>query len=218
MDDAANWAGFCVSGSCDRFCGFTKKVDVNLKRPVRIGSILKLVGETIEIKNRTDVHVKCKLVDPAYNDTVHCDANCIFIMNEHAAELLEELVARKQKKRGNSGCGVGIGFNVPDLSLEGGGGEGLGETDSDPVFRPPNRVGRYGLGMKIDEETAAKIDEKVARTFIPKGGSLIKNAEMSAIKREKERQRQEAERLEYEKEQNRRSAKIKHGWENPFGF
>jgi hypothetical protein len=29
-------------------------------------------------------------------------------------------------------------------------------------------VGRYGLGMKIDDELAEQIDEKVARNYIPK--------------------------------------------------
>ena len=162
MDDAANWAGFCVSGVCDRFCGFTKHVDVSLKRPVRVGSVLKLIGETMEIKNRTDCHVKCKIIDPAYNDNVHCEADCIFVMNERAAERVEELVARKQKKRGNSGGTSQRGFNT-DMPLEMNSGFGEGETISDPAFRPPNRVGRYGLGMKIDDETAQKIDVQKAR-------------------------------------------------------
>lgn len=168
MDDAANWAGFCVNGTCDIFSGFTKRVDVMLKRPVRVGSVLKLTGEAMFVKNRTDVHVNCKLIDPSYNETVHCEAECVFVMNERAAERLEELVARKQKNRGNSGGDAKRGFNV-DVGWNSGGGSGdSGETDSDPVFRPPNRVGRYGLGMKIDDELAEQIDEKVARNYIPK--------------------------------------------------
>ena len=56
-------------------------------------------------------------------------------------------------------------------------------TISDPQFRPPNRVGRYGLGQKISKDVADKIDLVTARNYVPPSGSLIKNAEKAVTKK-----------------------------------
>lgn len=65
MDDAANWAGYCVSGNLNLFSGFTRSVFTEIKRPVRVGAVLKLIGHVQEVQNRTDVVVQCSVVDPA---------------------------------------------------------------------------------------------------------------------------------------------------------
>ena len=204
MDDAANFAGFNVSGELNLFSGFTKQVFTTYSRPVRIGGVLKLIGQVERVKNRTDIIITCSLIDPSYNNALHAKANCIFVMNESAAEMLEPLVAMKQKDRANSGAGAPAEWNTPEpWSVEM--SKPSFETVPDPAFRPPNRVGRYGLGSRIDDDLAKKIDERTARTFVPKAGSLIKNAEKHVTKKriEQERVRLEAEEeLERERVRN----------------
>jgi len=214
MDDAANFAGFNVSGELNIFSGFTKQVFTTYSRPVRIGAVLKLIGQVEKVRNRTDVIVTCSLIDPSYNNATHAKADCIFVMNEAAAEMLEPLVAMKEKERGNSGAGAAIEMEPPkpwsvEMSMP------SFETVPDPLFRPPNRVGRYGLGSRIDDSLAKKIDERTARTFIPKAGSLIKNAEKHVTKKklESERQRLEAEEeLERERIRNHPARGVGRVW------
>ncbi len=192
MDDAANFAGFCVSGNLNIFSGFTSHVDCKLKRPVRVNSVLKLVGQIMEIRNRTDVIVQCSLIDPAYNNAVHCQAHCVFVMNETAAEMMESMVAMRQKSNSGGSRPSSSEWTppqpwsteMPRMDFE---------TKPDPLFRPPNRVGRYGLGMKISKDVAEKIDERVARKFVPKSGDLVKNSEKHSIR--KRREKEEAEKL-----------------------
>ena len=194
MDDAANWAGFNVSGELNVFSGFTSRVDTTLRRPVRVNAALKLVAQILDVSNRTDVIIKCSLIDPAYSNAVHCEANCVFVMNESAAEMLEPLVADRIGKKGKthtfSPAGKEEGGGAGGWSAERNFSESV--TAPDPAFRPPNRVGRYGVGQKIDDEVAAKIDERVARNFVPSSGNLMKSAERAAIKKK-------AEKLEKEK-------------------
>lgn len=204
MDDAANWSGYNVSGKLDLFSGFTRKVSVTISRPVRVDSILKLTGTIIEVKRRTDVIVKCELIDPAYGNAVHVKGECIFVMNESAAEMLEPMVAMRQKNRSNSGASP-PGREPPEArpwSMTF--GAESAETISDPQFRPPNRVGRYGLGMKISSDVAGKIDERTARNYVPASGSLMKNAEKAAVKKKLQ---QEAEKLAAQEELERERAK-----------
>jgi acyl-CoA hydrolase len=216
MDDAANFAGFCVSGNLNLFAGFTKKVYTDITRPVRVGSILKLVGQIVRVENRSDVIVKCQLIDPAYSNAVHVNARCVFAMNESAAEALEPIVARRQKKRANSGATADKEWEPPNAVAQGSGNSWDHETVPDPLFRPPNRVGRYGLGTKIDEELAQKIDDAKIRAFVPNQGSLLKNAERNAtkVKLQKEEQRRQ---LEEERERERAKnhpARSKMPWGN----
>ena len=197
MDDAANWAGYNVSGELNLFSGFTRIVNTKLLRPARIGSVLKLTGQILRVKNRTDVIIRCNLTDPEYSNALHCEADCVFVMNESAAEMLEPIVARRQKKRGNSGSGPDEMEPAAKEPWSKTWTSDSSETIADPVFRPPNRVGRYGLGQRIGDEIANKIDEKTARHYIPPSGSLIRNAEKNVIKN---KQAQEAERLQAQEE------------------
>eukprot|EP00520_Triparma_pacifica_P015356 CAMPEP_0118661646 /NCGR_PEP_ID=MMETSP0785-20121206/16403_1 /TAXON_ID=91992 /ORGANISM="Bolidomonas pacifica, Strain CCMP 1866" /LENGTH=366 /DNA_ID=CAMNT_0006555125 /DNA_START=58 /DNA_END=1158 /DNA_ORIENTATION=- len=196
MDDAANFAGFNISGVLNLFSGFTKQVFTTYSRPVRVGAVLKLIGQVEKVRNRTDIIITSSLIDPSYNNALHARADCIFVMNESAAEMLEPLVAMKQKERGNSGAAPSADWNVPqpwNVEMS----KTSSETIADPAFRPPNRVGRYGLGSKINDDLAKKIDERTARTYIPKAGSLIKNAEKHITRK---RMEQEKARLEAEEE------------------
>jgi hypothetical protein len=42
LDDVIGWLGFCQSGICRPWSGFTVQVNSGLKKPVAVGSVLKL--------------------------------------------------------------------------------------------------------------------------------------------------------------------------------
>jgi hypothetical protein len=122
-------------------------------------------------------------------------------MNEAAAEALESLVEKKQKKK-TSAAPNAAPWDAVDATGKVSGNSWDAETQADPLFRPPNRVGRYGLGTRIDGELAAKIDESKIRGYVPSSGSLIKSAEKNSVKvkQQKEEQRRQ---LEDERERER---------------
>jgi len=202
MDDAANWAGFNVSGNLNIFSGFTSKVHVNIKRPVRVNSCLKLIGKIERVRYRTNVIIKCCLVDPAYSNTIHCEADCVFVMNETAAYNLEHMVASRQRDGEDRKGSNNDGIPEPPAPWSKEWTVNDSETISDPAFRPPNRVGRYGLGMKIGEDVASQIDEATARNYIPQSGSLMANAE-KAVRKKKEQQERVARMAQEEAERER---------------
>mmetsp|Transcript_24905 Transcript_24905/g.38069 ORF Transcript_24905/g.38069 Transcript_24905/m.38069 type:complete len:243 (+) Transcript_24905:1-729(+) len=63
MDDIIGWTGFCVTGSCQPWSGFTVQVNTSLMKPIQVGQVLKLEC-VIEKVERRKVHLKAKLVDP----------------------------------------------------------------------------------------------------------------------------------------------------------
>ena len=63
MDDVVGWLGFCSFGQCEAWSGFTAQINVALKKPVPIGSILWLTGEVNRIENGKKVWVDAELVN-----------------------------------------------------------------------------------------------------------------------------------------------------------
>ena len=84
MDDVIGWVGFCVSGTCVPWCGFTVQVNTSLQSPVAVGSWLRVEG-TITAVERRKVRVKSTLVNPA-SGVVHCSAEGLFILNKTSVE------------------------------------------------------------------------------------------------------------------------------------
>ncbi|KAL7527572.1 hypothetical protein ACHAXR_002018 [Thalassiosira sp. AJA248-18] len=52
MDDIIGWTAFHVSGQCVPWSGFTAQVNVSLKRPIAVGSYLKVVGTIVKLERR----------------------------------------------------------------------------------------------------------------------------------------------------------------------
>ena len=88
MDDVIGWTGFCVSGVCKPWCGFTVQVDTNLQCPVTVGSWLRVEGVITAVERRK-VRVRASLVAPATSpegkEVVHCTAEGLFIVKKEAA-------------------------------------------------------------------------------------------------------------------------------------
>eukprot|EP01083_Nonionella_stella_P059633 156013_1 len=63
MDDIIGWTGFCVTGSCQPWSGFTVQINTSLTKPIQVGQVLKIEC-VIEKVERRKVYLKAKLVDP----------------------------------------------------------------------------------------------------------------------------------------------------------
>lgn len=64
MDDCVGWLGFCVSGKCEPWSGYTVQIDTSLKKPIPVGAILKIEGE-IESVERRKVWIRVNVTDEA---------------------------------------------------------------------------------------------------------------------------------------------------------
>lgn len=74
MDDAVGWLGFCESGQCRPWSGYTVQVDTSLKKAITIGSYLRLdvwierregsrkiyISACLFNPDSGEVHAKCK--------------------------------------------------------------------------------------------------------------------------------------------------------------
>ena len=52
IDDVIGWTEFHVLGTCEPWSGHTVQVNVTLKRPIPLGSYMKIVGEVIRFEGR----------------------------------------------------------------------------------------------------------------------------------------------------------------------
>jgi len=84
MDDAMGWVGFCVSGRCQPWSGFTVQVNTSLQAPIAVGSWLRLEGEIYGVERRK-VRVRATLTAPAVDgaDAVtHCTGDGLFVVKK----------------------------------------------------------------------------------------------------------------------------------------
>ncbi len=65
MDDCIGWTGFCASGTCIPWSGFTVQVNTKLCKPIKTGSILKVICRITKMERRK-VWVKALLIDPTF--------------------------------------------------------------------------------------------------------------------------------------------------------
>lgn len=84
MDDIIGWTGFCASGQCVPWSGFTVQVNTNLLKPVKVGQILR-IDCVIERIERRKVYVSALLFDPESIseacDGIHAKAEGLVILN-----------------------------------------------------------------------------------------------------------------------------------------
>lgn len=80
MDDCIGWLGFCSSGECLPWSGFTVQIDTSLKKSVPVGSVLAIEGSIESISGRK-VWCTAKLVDPL-SGSIHCECRGLFLTNK----------------------------------------------------------------------------------------------------------------------------------------
>mmetsp|Transcript_34686 Transcript_34686/g.58899 ORF Transcript_34686/g.58899 Transcript_34686/m.58899 type:complete len:252 (+) Transcript_34686:192-947(+) len=85
MDDVIGWTAFLVTGKCVPWSGFTAQVNVSLRRPVAVGSYLKIVGKITKWEGRK-VSIYAQLLVGEDNgerpDIVHCSADGLVILKK----------------------------------------------------------------------------------------------------------------------------------------
>eukprot|EP00579_Thalassiosira_antarctica_P002091 CAMPEP_0201873298 /NCGR_PEP_ID=MMETSP0902-20130614/5845_1 /ASSEMBLY_ACC=CAM_ASM_000551 /TAXON_ID=420261 /ORGANISM="Thalassiosira antarctica, Strain CCMP982" /LENGTH=251 /DNA_ID=CAMNT_0048399861 /DNA_START=93 /DNA_END=848 /DNA_ORIENTATION=- len=87
MDDVIGWTAFHVTGACVPWSGFTAQVNVSLKRPIAVGSYLKVIGKIIKWEGRK-VSIHAQLLVGEDNegvDIVHCTAEGLVVLKRDVA-------------------------------------------------------------------------------------------------------------------------------------
>ena len=79
MDDVIGWTGFCATGVCKPWSGFTVQINTSLKKPVEVGSWLRLEGEIVKIEGRK-VSVKACLL--SVDGAIHCEAEGLVVLKK----------------------------------------------------------------------------------------------------------------------------------------
>ena len=90
MDDAIGWIGFCVTGKCKPWTGFTVQINTSLMKPVRVGQVL-LLRIQIDKVERRKVFASAELVDPDEkmddgSEWVHARGDGLVILNRGVLE------------------------------------------------------------------------------------------------------------------------------------
>ena len=84
MDDVIGWTGFCVTGKCVPWSGFTVNINTNLKAPVKVHSWLRVEG-WITLVERRKVHISAKLLGRGESPdqvVVHCEADGLVVLKK----------------------------------------------------------------------------------------------------------------------------------------
>lgn len=91
FDDIIGWTGFCATGECIPWSGYTVQVNTKLCKPIQVHSILKVVC-FIEKIDRRKVWVRAFLYDPnisrnsADGEILHAEGEGLVILNKGVME------------------------------------------------------------------------------------------------------------------------------------
>ena len=80
MDDCVGWLGFCASGKCEPWSGYTVQIDTTLKKPIPVGALLKVEG-VIESVERRKVWIKVNVTDET-SGCVHGTCRGLFLLSK----------------------------------------------------------------------------------------------------------------------------------------
>ncbi len=86
MDDIIGWTAFHATGRCIPWSGFTAQINVTLKRPISVGSYLKIMGTIMKREGRKIwVHAQlsvggCCESEGEDAEVVHCTAEGLAIL------------------------------------------------------------------------------------------------------------------------------------------
>ena len=77
MDDIIGWVGFCESGSCIPWSGYTVQINTSLKKAIPINSILKVEGWIERREGNRKIHIKARLINEEKEE--HAVATGLFL-------------------------------------------------------------------------------------------------------------------------------------------
>jgi len=87
MDDVIGWTAFLVTGECIPWSGFTAQVNVSLKRPIAVGSYLKITGKVVRREGRKVwIHAELLCCDGGNEgggeEILHCTGEGLVILKK----------------------------------------------------------------------------------------------------------------------------------------
>ena len=85
MDDALGWMGFSYGTEILPWSGYTVQVNTSLKKPVDVGSILKLEAWVDRLEGTRKVWVKARLSNGDTNE-IHCEGEGLFLKSPEFVE------------------------------------------------------------------------------------------------------------------------------------
>lgn len=88
-DDLIGWAGFCISGKCKPWSGFTAQINTSLKKPVAVGSVMKVEAWISKKDSDRKYWVTARMKDEANGGDVHFEAEGLFLLSKDALEDME---------------------------------------------------------------------------------------------------------------------------------
>ena len=80
LDDVIGWAGFCATGECRPWSGYTVQINSSFRKPIPVDNYLLACGTISQITGRK-VSVLATILDPANDDIVHAEGDGLVIMN-----------------------------------------------------------------------------------------------------------------------------------------
>lgn len=81
MDDVMGWIGFCTTGKCLPWSGFTAQVNTSLKKPIPVNTYLKIEAKIVKREGRK-VHIEAALIDPSSTNCMHATGEGLFILKK----------------------------------------------------------------------------------------------------------------------------------------
>lgn len=81
MDDAIGWMGFCVSGECKPWSGYTVQVNTSLKKSVPVNSVLRLEAWVRKREGKRKFWINARLSDPDDVSCVYCEGEGLFLLS-----------------------------------------------------------------------------------------------------------------------------------------
>ncbi len=84
MDDVIGWIGFCESGVCLPWSGYTVQVDTSLKKAIPVNSLLKIQGWIERREGSRKIYIRAMLVDEV--GTEYATASGLFLKKQLALD------------------------------------------------------------------------------------------------------------------------------------
>lgn len=75
MDDVVGWLGFCVTGECQPWSGFTVQINTRLMKPIAVGSTM-IVTASIDRVERRKVFITAQIIDARGDSNAVEHARC----------------------------------------------------------------------------------------------------------------------------------------------
>mmetsp|Transcript_11344 Transcript_11344/g.23255 ORF Transcript_11344/g.23255 Transcript_11344/m.23255 type:complete len:259 (-) Transcript_11344:1714-2490(-) len=119
LDDVIGWCGFCTTGNCLPWSGFTVQINTQLQKPIPLHSILVIQATIVKVERRK-VYMEAKLMD-YQKITNEEEEDAEMTSNDGATTTPASILKQYQEIRHASGDGMVV-LNkgiLPELATRG---------------------------------------------------------------------------------------------------